>query len=91
MSEQSDAVGQDEVIGFLNKLAEFRQTLEPGEQAILDEMTATALSSSGEVQGFALSAVPMLGDTLMQGGRVLKLPGLAYYRAVLNLVEGGRV
>jgi hypothetical protein len=45
---------QEELVSFLDKLAQFRDSLEPADQAILDEMTASALSADQqEVQGFA--------------------------------------
>lgn len=61
MSMQTGPASQDELISFMERLADFHETLTPPQQAILDEMTATALGGD-DVRGFAFSPVPSLNN-----------------------------
>ena len=80
MSTQSKPHSKDELIAFLEKLAKFHETLSPSEKAILDQMTAAALSASpGDVQAFAY--LPTLGEAF----RSPQLVAHPYYRSVTTL------
>lgn len=82
---------QDQLVGFLDKLAKFRETLDPSEQTILDEVTATALNASeGEVQGFSLRGPNALGGAFNNEALLSRPYYRPYYRAVLDL-SGGSV
>jgi hypothetical protein len=81
MSTQSQPASQEELVPFLEKLAQFHATLSPREQSILDEMTAMALvPPSSEVQGYTLTAVPSLGPSIL--GATPSSKYYYYYRGV---------
>ncbi|HLZ68944.1 MAG TPA: hypothetical protein VKV26_03440 [Dehalococcoidia bacterium] len=77
MTTQIQPASEGELVTFLEKLAQFHGTLSPREQALLDEMTATALIapqlSQEEVQGYTS------GPTYYQTFLTLNQPGSAYY------------
>lgn len=71
----------DETIQFLEKLAQFHETLSPNEQVMLDELTAAAMSD--DVQGYGFTNL-----TTIQGAFTSpqSLPTRPYYANVTNLL-----
>lgn len=62
---QTGPASEADMVSFMEKLADFHETLTPGEQAILGQLTATALTGGDEVQGFLYSPVPSLRNFVL--------------------------
>jgi hypothetical protein len=65
VSMQTGPPSEADMVSFMEKLADFHETLTPGEQAILDQVTATALTGGDDVEGFLYSPVPSLRNFVL--------------------------
>jgi len=75
----------EELKSFFEKLAAFHDTLEPGEQQFLDDMTASALGrEEPEVQGFVFNVGFGNAQGMRQvlGGLADPASSMSYYRAL---------
>ena len=82
---QAQSHTEEELIAFMEKLADFHETLDPKEQALMDHLTASALSGGNDVEGF-LQAGPNL-QTLYTTPS-LQPAARPYYRQVAGLIGG---
>ena len=87
MSTQADPVSESELIQFMEKLAEFHESLSPKEQAMMDEMTAASMAD--EVSGFGFTNLSQLQGQFQGGGSAL--PTRQYYANVASILGDGSV
>jgi hypothetical protein len=80
----TEAQSSDETVQFLEKLAQFHETLSPNEQTMLDELTAAALSD--DVQGFGFTNLTTIQGNLTGTGTLTNRP---YYNNVAGMLGGG--
>jgi len=85
MSTHAEPASQEQLIAFMEKLADFHESLSPTEQEIMDQLTASGLGSD-EVQGYAVgSPLPTL-QNLYKSPQLLPTVR-PYYREVSTLLR----
>jgi hypothetical protein len=91
MSTPAQPAQANEVAAFLEKLAQFHETLNPTEQALLDDMTTAALrASQADVQGYSLNFAtigPMLSNQSLTLAPYNQKP-YYYYAQVSSIMRG---
>jgi hypothetical protein len=70
-----------DVVSFMEKFAGFHATLTPAEQSVLEQMTAAALATGGEVDGFAYTPVASLHKVVFES-QLAPDPNPTYARIV---------
>jgi hypothetical protein len=88
MSTQSQSASESELIAYLEKLAQFHDTLSPREKEIMNEMTIAALNTQ-DVSGFG--SVPTMQNLFVSSQGPAAAGQLArpyyYYRAVAGAMN----